>query len=213
MGVGSDKRMFIKSVFQAQENRPLIWAKPRYWWLGYILPVLILGSCWGQKTWQYHFASPQAIVVLGGDETREEQAATLAAHHPQLSVWVSSGSPESHIYQTFQASGVSRQRLHLSYKAKDTVTNFTTLVDTLKQNHIQSVYLVTSENHMGRARFVGRIIFGSRGIVMRPIAVKTDAEAESNNKYLRDSLRAFLWLTTGRTGETLVHGKTFTWPK
>ena len=98
--------MFIKSVFQAQENRPLIWAKPRYWWLGYILPVLILGSCWGQKTWQYHFASPQAIVVLGGDETREEQAATLAAHHPQLSVWVSSGSPESHIYQTFQASWV-----------------------------------------------------------------------------------------------------------
>ena len=60
---------------------------------------------------------------------------------------------------------------------------------------------------------MGRIIFGSRGIVMRPIAVKTDAEAESNNKYLRDSLRAFLWLTTGRTGETLVHGKTFTWPK
>jgi uncharacterized SAM-binding protein YcdF (DUF218 family) len=205
--------MLIKSVFQAQENRPLIWAKPRYWWLGYVLPVLILGSCWGQKTWQYHFASPQAIVVLGGDETREEEAATLAAHNPQLSVWISSGSPEAHIYETFQASGVSRQRLHLSYKAKDTVTNFTTLVDTLKENDIESVYLVTSENHMARARFVGRIIFGSHGIVMRPIAVKTEAEAESQIKYLRDSLRAFLWLTTGRTGETLVHGQTFTWPK
>ena len=148
----------------------------------------------------------------GGDEAREQKAATLAAHYPQLPVWVSSGSPESHIYQTFQAVGVSRQRLHLSYKAKDTVTNFTTLVDVLKHNQIKSVYLVTSENHMTRARFVGRIVFGSRGIVMQPIAVKTGAEAESGDKYFRDSLRAFLWLTTGRTGETLVHGKTFTWP-
>lgn len=205
--------MLIKAVFQSKENRRWFGASPRYRWIGYLLPVLVAGSCWGQKTWQYHFAPPQAIVVLGGDEVREAKAATLAAHHAQLPVWISSGSPESHIYQTFQAAGVSRQRLHLSYKAKDTVTNFTTLVDALKQNHIKSVYLVTSKNHMTRARFVGRIIFGSRGIVMRPIAVKTEAEAESGDKYFRDSLRAFLWLTTGRTGETLVHGKTFTWPE
>ncbi|MEB3161357.1 MAG: YdcF family protein [Synechocystis sp.] len=205
--------MLIKSVFQGKENRPLVGEQSRYRWLGYLLPVLVVGGCWGQRTWQYYVSPPQAIIVLGGDEAREEQAATLAAHHPQLPVWISSGSPESHIYQTFQASGVPRQRLRLSYKAKDTVTNFTTLVDTLAQNKIRSVYLVTSENHMARAQFVGRIIFGSRGIVMRPIAVKTEAETESSDKYLRDSLRAFLWLTTGRTGETLVHGKTFSWPE
>jgi hypothetical protein len=60
---------------------------------------------------------------------------------------------------------------------------------------------------------VGRIVFGSRGIVMRPIAVETGGQAESMDKYVRDSLRALLWLTTGRTGETLVHGKAFTWPE
>jgi uncharacterized SAM-binding protein YcdF (DUF218 family) len=74
----------------------------------------------------------------------------------------------------------------------------------MKAQGIHSVYLVTSENHMTRARLVGEIVFGSRGISLNPIAVPSPTSQESPDKCVRDILRALLWVTTGRTGETLL---------
>lgn len=158
---------------------------------------------WGSykqlKSW---FASPDAIFVLGGAEERERYAAKLATSHPNLPIWVSSGSPRWYADQIFQKEGVPRDRVYLDYQAQDTVTNFTTLVDELQAKGIDSVYLVTSENHMLRARVVGEIVFGSRGIVLKPVRVPTEHPPESWQKSLRDGCRAVLWLATGETGSS-----------
>lgn len=170
----------------------------------YLLPVVAVSSWWSYKQIQSYLVKPEAIFVLGGHEDRESFAARLAVKNPQLPIWVSSGSPSNYVKRIFAKAGIKGDRLHLDYKAKDTVTNFTTLVDELKAQGIDSVYLITSENHMRRARIIGEIVFGSRGIVIKPVAVPSDATPESFDKCLRDGTRALFWLATGSTGETLI---------
>lgn len=169
-------------------------------WLLFII-VAFLGM--GYRQMQSYFVQPEAIFVLGGHEERERFAAQLAQQDPDLPVWISSGSPEEYVSRMFARAGIERDRLHLDYRAVDTVTNFTTLVDELKAQGISSVYLVTSDNHMRRARLIGEIVFGSQGIVLKPLAVPTQAPPESWRKCLRDGARALLWVTTGHTGVSL----------
>lgn len=171
-------------------------------WFGLILILAIVGWV-GYKQLKTWLVRPDAVLVLGGAEEREHYAAKLAKQHPHLSIWVSSGSPQWYAREIFHKQGISRDRVYLDYRAQDTVTNFTTLVDDLKTRGIDSVYLVTSENHMMRARVIGEIVFGSRGIILKPIAVPTDSPPESWQKSLRDGCRAMLWVTTGHTGASL----------
>lgn len=173
--------------------------KPR---LGLILILAIVGLV-GYKQLRSWLANPEAVLVLGGAEERERYAAKLAKQQPHLSIWVSSGSPQWYASQIFEKQGISRDRVHLDYRAQDTVTNFTTLVNDLKAQGVDSVYLVTSENHMTRARVIGEIVFGSRGITLKPIAVPTESPPESWQKSVRDGCRAMLWVTTGHTGASL----------
>jgi uncharacterized SAM-binding protein YcdF (DUF218 family) len=170
-----------------------------------LLLLLLLGGAtgvWAYREVKIWLTPAEAIFVLGGHESRERFAAELARKHPDLPIWVSSGSPERYARKIFTKAGVNPDRLHLEYKAKDTVTNFTTAVEELKAHNINSVYLVTSENHMGRSRLVGEIIFGSQGILIKPVAVPSEATSEPLEKYLRDGVRAVLWLATGSTGES-----------
>ncbi|WP_198648934.1 YdcF family protein, partial [Cyanothece sp. BG0011] len=117
---------------------------------------------------------------------------------------VSSGSPQNYVTKIFTNAGISGDRLHLDYQAKDTVTNFTTLVKELKAQGIDSVYLITSDNHMNRARIIGEIVFGTQGITLKPLSVPSDDSPEPIEKIIRDGGRSFLWLLTGKTGETLL---------
>lgn len=165
--------------------------------------ALIISGWISYRRIQCYFTVPEAVFVLGGHEAREKVAADLAKEHPYLDVWVSSGSPQEYVEKIFRFRGIDSDRLHLDYQARDTVTNFTTLVDELKAQNINSVYLITSDNHMTRARLVGEIVFGSRGIIIKPIAVPSQLPPEPLEKSLRDSIRAILWLTTGHTGSTL----------
>ncbi|PZV27381.1 MAG: YdcF family protein [Snowella sp.] len=197
--------MLLKLRFNKQEASLVPVRKMRtsiLWWLS---PLIVLGLLSAYKEIESIRVEPQAIFVLGGHENRERMAAKLAAQYPQLPVWVSSGSPEGYVKRIFAKAGVKGDRLHLNYQAKDTVTNFTTLVNVLKNQDIKSVYLITSDNHMTRARLVGEIIFGSQGIILKPLPVASHLPAETPEKSLRDVARALLWLTTGRTGETLLH--------
>jgi uncharacterized SAM-binding protein YcdF (DUF218 family) len=116
---------------------------------------------------------------------------------------VSSGSPEWYAQKVFAKAGINRNRLHIDRRAVDTVTNFTTLADELQAKGINSVYLITSDDHMRRARVIGEIVFGSRGIGLKPIPVPSGREPEPIEKCLRDGARAVLWVTTGHTGATL----------
>lgn len=167
-------------------------------------PVILPSLWFGYKHIESHFTEPKAVFVLGGAEEREVFAAQFAQQH-QLPIWVSSGSPKGYVEKIFAKAGIERDRLHLDYRAVDTVTNFTTLVAELKAKGINSVYLITSDNHMRRARVIGDIVFGSRGIALKPISVDSGKQPESIRKCLRDASRAVLWLTTGYTGEDLAY--------
>jgi uncharacterized SAM-binding protein YcdF (DUF218 family) len=147
---------------------------------------------------------PQAILVLGGSPDREAAAAELAQENPHLEVWISTGSPPSIAHQIFRATGVASDRLHLDYRAVDTVTNFTTLVSDFKQRHIQHLILITSDYHMPRAIVIATFVLGSQGIAFTPIAVQSRyPQAESLGRIFRDGGRAVIWIITRRTGASL----------
>lgn len=169
------------------------------WWL-----VILAISLWvGFRAIRIYFEQPQAILVLGGSSSRLERekfTAEFALEHPGLPIWISSGSPRDYTEQVFWEAGVGLDRLNLDYQAVDTVTNFTTLVDTLQQQGIHSVYLITSDYHMRRARIIGEIVLGSRGIHLKPVSVPSNQPQEPLSKAIRDGSRAILWVTTGRTG-------------
>ena len=154
-------------------------------------------------------AIPDAIFVLGGSISREKEAALLAQKYPKLPIWVSSGTPADYVRRhVFQPANIDDQRLHLDYRAVDTVTNFTTLVGDLKAHDVQSIYLVTSDDHMPRAMAIAQIVLGSRGIEIHPIAVPSGRPLEPWEKVWRDRMRSLIWLCTGWTGDNLRHTKT-----
>ncbi len=167
------------------------------------LPFMML---WGYKEIQSQFMQPQAILVLGGSTSkleREKFTANFAQQHPHLPIWISGGSPPRVTKKVFAKSGVDMRRLHLDYRANNTVENFTTLVDDLKKRGVKSVYLVTSDYHMRRAKVIGEIVLGSRGIDFKPITVPCDpseTSPEPIEKSIRDGVRAIVWVATGYTG-------------
>jgi uncharacterized SAM-binding protein YcdF (DUF218 family) len=161
-----------------------------------LLPIVWIGYREVENTW----IQPQAIFVLGGEEGREIFAAKFARTHPNLPIWISGGAPPEYAKRVFKKAGVSIDNLHLDYQAIDTVTNFTTLVDRFESQGITSVYLVTSDDHIQRARVIGEVVFGSRGIKVKPITFASGRLSEPIQKTVRDSFRSLLWLTTGYTG-------------
>jgi uncharacterized SAM-binding protein YcdF (DUF218 family) len=146
---------------------------------------------------------PQAILTLGGGEDREKFAADFALLHPELEIWVSTGSTSHRITEIFAAAGVESSRLHLDYRALDTVTNFTTMVGEFQKLKIKHVYLLTSDFHMGRALAIAFWVFGSRGIVCTPIEIPSKRQTESTAHTLRDVGRSIIWLLTGKTGASI----------
>lgn len=165
--------------------------------LAFALLVLATGCSEDQNI------QPDAIFVLGGATERERFAAEFAAQHPELPIWVSSGSPRDYANWVFAKAGVEKSRIHLDYQAVDTVTNFTSLVDKFQAQGIDSVYLITSDYHMRRSRVIGEIVFGSKGIKLLPVPISTGKPPEPTKKCLRDGARAILWVTTGHTGASL----------
>ncbi|WP_375491600.1 YdcF family protein [uncultured Nostoc sp.] len=145
----------------------------------------------------YQAPQPQAILVLGGGENREEFAAQIAEFYPALKIWVSSGIPPNKSHAIFKAAGIADKRVYLDYRATDTVTNFTTLVRVFQQLHIQHLFLITSDFHMPRAKAIATIILGSQGIAFTPISVASNTPPESQIRIMRDCVRALLWIFTG----------------
>jgi len=153
------------------------------------------------------FQKPEAILVLGGAAYRESFAAEFARQHPRLPVWVSGGAPSKYTQGVFANAGVDLDRLHIDRSAADTVTNFTTLVDEFQARGINNVYVITSDYHMQRARVVGEIVLGSRGILLKPVPIPSEIASEPTEepliKTFRDAGRSVLWIFTGRTGASL----------
>ncbi len=160
---------------------------------------LVLVVAVGVRRLQHPPGPPQQILVLGGDLRREQVGAGLAAYS-HLPVLVSGGSNPEYAHWLFEHHGVRPERLRLDYRARDTLENFTTVVDGLRQRGIRHVLLVTSTDHMDRALLVGRIVAGSRGIRLTPMAVPCEPWClpEGRRKVWGDGLRAAVWVLTGR---------------
>lgn len=153
--------------------------------------------------YQQQFLSPSVALVLGGAPERERYAAQFALSHPNVEIWVSSGSNPEYAQWVFDEAQVPTEQWHLDYQAVDTVTNFTTLVQALEERNIEDVYLLTSDYHMRRASIIAQIVLGSRGIRFKPIAIPTEQppeKPESIVREVRDGARSILWITTGKTG-------------
>ncbi|HEY9695268.1 MAG TPA: YdcF family protein [Oculatellaceae cyanobacterium] len=173
-------------------------------WFAWLVPILAIILWMGYKEIKSYFVQPQVIFVLGGEPLREQFAAKFARQHPNLPIWVSGGTPEGYAKKVFTKAGINWKRVHLDYQAVDTVTNFTTVVEQFQAKGINSVYLITSDDHMLRARIIGEVVFGSRGINIQPVSIATGRSPESVDKSLRDGARAILWLATGYTGATIA---------
>ena len=153
--------------------------------------------------YQQQFLTPSVALVLGGAPEREKFAAQFALTHPNVAIWVSSGSNPEYAQWVFDEAKVPSDQWYLDYRAVDTVTNFTTLVDELQARNVKEVYLLTSDYHMRRASVIAQIVLGSRGINFKPVAIPTEhppARPESTAKEIRDGVRSLLWVVTGKTG-------------
>ncbi|NJN48877.1 MAG: YdcF family protein [Alkalinema sp. RL_2_19] len=195
--------MNVRAVTARKKQRPRRRKIVRRRWSmsRFLLLVAVVGVGW----FSYHqirsaFTSPQAVLVLGGEAERERYAAKFALTHPNLPIWISSGAPREYSEWVFAEAGVDLSRLKLDYRAVDTLTNFTTLVDDLKTKGVTKVYLVTSDYHMRRSRVIGEIVLGSRGIDFQTVAIPSEQPEEDFSKTLRDGGRAVFWLVTGYTG-------------
>ncbi|MBW4603157.1 MAG: YdcF family protein [Calothrix sp. FI2-JRJ7] len=142
---------------------------------------------------------PQAFFVLGGDPKREEATAEIARWFPNLNIWLSSVPNVVETKKIFKTAGINSTRLRIDQHAVDTVTNFTTLVNDFQQSKIQHLYLITSDYHMPRAKAIGTLVLGSRGIVFTPVSVPSNQPQESNFRIVRDMLRSVLWIFTAQT--------------
>ncbi|MEM9266313.1 MAG: YdcF family protein [Cyanobacteria bacterium P01_F01_bin.13] len=172
--------------------------------LASLLLLAVTGLWLGQWHVRGRLSSPTAALVLGGDAKREEFAAQFATENPDIDVWISSGANPEYSTWVFQESQVPLDRLHLDYRAVDTVTNFTTLVDDFDGLGIQSVYVITSDYHMRRASTIAAIVLGSRGIHYKTLSVASERPPEPLIRSVRDGGRSILWVFTGKTGSELA---------
>ncbi len=152
---------------------------------------------------RYQTPIPQAILTLGGGHQREVFTAEFAQSHPHLPIWVSTGSEITRAREIFHTAGVDNRPVYLDRRATDTVTNFTTLVADFKKQHIQHIYLITSDFHMPRAKAIAFIVLGSQGITYTPVSLATNRKPEPKIKIIRDVGRSIIWIFTKHTGSSL----------
>jgi hypothetical protein len=54
---------------------------------------------------------------------------------------------------------------------------------------------------MRRAKVIGEIVLGSRGITFKPVSVpSSSSQPEPIGKSIRDGVRSLVWVATGYTG-------------
>ncbi len=181
--------------------------------------LLLAGSLgltlvWMSRGWLLPLPPPpQMILVLGGDVDREKAAARLARRQG-LPVVVSGGTNPEYAHWLFeQREGLPSDQVHLDYRASDTVSNFTSLVDDLRRARIRHALLVTSSDHMQRALLVGQIVAGSRGIHLTPVPVPCGhlCIKEPRRRLWEDGLRAVLWVISGRDLRDWAEGHLVPW--
>ncbi len=179
-----------------------------------LVGLAALGLLWlSRGVWWPTPPPPQMILVLGGDADREAAAARLA-RTDGLPVVVTGGTNPEYAHWLFQQKeGLPSRQVQLDYRARDTVSNFTSLVDDLRKSRIRHALLVTSTDHMQRALLVGRIVAGSRGIHLTPVPVPCGdlCVVEGRRRLWGDGARAVLWVISGQDIRPWVEERVAPW--
>lgn len=181
---------------------------------GVLVGLVGLALLWlSRGVWWPTPPPPQMILVLGGDADREAAAARLA-RSDGLPVVVTGGTNPEYAHWLFlQKEGLPSRQVQLDYRARDTVSNFTSLVDDLRKARIRHALLVTSTDHMERALLVGRIVAGSRGIHLTPVPVSCGdlCVVEGRRRLWGDGARAALWVISGKDIRPWVEERVAPW--
>ena len=181
---------------------------------GVLLGLAGLALLWlSRGVWWPTPPPPQMILVLGGDADREAAAARLA-RSDGLPVVVTGGTNPEYAHWLFQQKeGLPSRQVQLDYRARDTVSNSTSLVDDLRKSRIRHALLVTSTDHMQRALLVGRIVAGSRGIHLTPVPVPCGdlCVVEGRRRLWGDGARAALWVVSGQDIRPWVEERVAPW--
>ena len=167
--------------------------------VGLICWVLIFGPLRSYWRVLINRSPPELIMVLGGDADRERVGVQLS-RQLDLPLLMSGGSNREYAQWLIESAGMQISQVELDYRARDTLGNFTSLVDDLQRRGITHVLVVTSRDHLPRAMTVGQLVAGSRGIRLTgaPVSCAPSCQQEAIHKQIVDGIRAFAWVLTGR---------------
>lgn len=149
--------------------------------------------------------SPQLILVLGGDIDREKLGLKIA-NQLKLPIIISGGSNPEYSEWLIKREGLELSQVRRDYRAQDTLSNFTSLVDEISKKGINHALLITSEDHIDRAMTIGNIVAGSRGIRLTSISVPCAelCKKETQKKQYIDLVRAITWVGIGKDLKSLI---------
>ena len=140
-------------------------------------------------------SSGEVIFVLGGEPERNTFAIELwKTMDMRVPIFVNSpgGGAEQRLKPALDV-----QMVELSWKAVDTVTNFSTMIPVLLAACVSKVFLVTSDYHMHRVAAVASVMLSGRAIQFVEHVVCSDKHQERVMKIVRDVARAWRWRITG----------------
>ncbi len=149
--------------------------------------------------------SPQLILVLGGDIDREISGIKIAKEL-NLPLVISGGSNPEYSNWLIKKEQIPSHLVKRDYRAEDTLSNFTYIVDELSEENINHIILITSDYHLNRAKIVGEIIAGSRGIRVTSLSIPCPSSCKTEGKRKKniDILRALTWVATGKDLKRIV---------
>ena len=76
----------------------------------------------------------------------------------KLPLVISGGSNPEHANWLTNKAGLPLSRVKLDYRAKDTLSNFTSILDDLHSQRISNILLITSEDHLPRAMAISSVV-------------------------------------------------------
>ncbi len=136
------------------------------------------------------------LLVLGGSIRREIHVAKLAKEYPEIPILISTGSDDPCILLIFQREKASIGYVWLERCARSTFGNYFFSTPILRSWGVHKVKVLTSSSHLPRAKLLGQIMLGAKGIWAEIEIVKekgVPGNRESKLKTSLDLTRGLLW--------------------
>lgn len=148
------------------------------------------------------------ILVLGGSIQREifvaQQRSSQVSSLTNVPILISQGSPDPCIWLIFERETAAKDAVWLEKCAQSTFDNFRFSLPILKRWGTHHVRLVTSAQHLARARAMGRILLGAHGIWVEGVEVVEvgrPGNQESPLKTVLDVSRSVAWAVVSQVYE------------